>query len=154
MLQNAGVDFITVHGRLRHQRSSTPPDYEAIRSLRPHISVPLIANGDAYSLSDVNNIAALTEADGVMAARGILENPAMFAGYDLTTPECLLAFIDWAIRCPVPFPVVLHHASEMSARMPDMDKKAKKALQECQDLLDLLDFAESRWGLARQGMQQ
>lgn len=84
-----------------------------------------------------------------MAARGILENPAMFAGHDLTTPECLLGFIDWTMRCPIPFPVVLHHISEMSARMPDMDKKARKRLQECQDLLDILDFAEERWGPTR-----
>lgn len=149
MLQDAGVDMITVHGRPRHQRSSTPPDYAAIRALRPYISVPLIANGDAYTLADVNNIAALTEADGVMAARGILENPTMFAGYDATTPKCISSFLLWAVRCPVPFPVALHHVGEMSARMPDMDKKTRKQLQECQDLVDLVDFVEKRWGLAR-----
>lgn len=151
MLQTAGVDFITVHGRLRSQRSSTPPDYEAVRTLRQYVNVPLIANGDAYTLSDVKKIAGLTDADGVMAARGILENPAMFAGHDVTTPECMSDFVDWAMRCPVPFPLVLHHAGEMSARMPDMDKKVRKQLQDCQDLLDLLDFVEERWGLTRRG---
>lgn len=149
MLQEAGADFITIHGRLRHQRSSTPPDYEAIRTLRQYITVPLLANGDAYTLSDVNNIAKLTQADGVMAARGILENPAMFAGHDVTPLACVTDFMEWAMRCPVPFPVVLHHASEMSARMPDMDKKARKQLLACQDLLELADFVEERWGLAR-----
>ncbi|CZT15782.1 related to DUS4 Member of dihydrouridine synthase family [Ramularia collo-cygni] len=149
MLQEAGVDFITVHGRLKHQRSSTPPDYDAIRTLRQYIRVPLLANGDAYTLSDVNNIATLTGADGVMAARGILENPAMFAGDDVTSPECIVDFMKWAMRCPVPFAVVLHHVMEMSARMSDMDKKSRKRLQDSQDLLDLGDYVEARWGLAR-----
>jgi len=145
-VQKAGVTYITVHGRTRSQRSSTPPDYEAIRQLRQHISVPVIANGDAYTLSDVHKIAQLTEADGVMAARGILENPAMFAGHDVTPAECVHRLLGHAIRCPMPFPLVLHHISEMTARMPGMNKKEKRRLMECQGLLDLVDYVEGRWG--------
>lgn len=73
----------------------------------------------------------------------------MFAGCDTTTAQCVSNFVDWAMRCPVPFSVVLHHVSEMSARMPEMDKKARKQLQECQDLLDLLDFVDERWGFVQ-----
>ncbi|CAK3914563.1 related to DUS4 Member of dihydrouridine synthase family [Lecanosticta acicola] len=149
VLQEAGVDYITVHGRTRHQRSSTPPDYEAIRRLRPHIRVPMIANGDAYTLADVNRIAAATQADGVMAARGILENPAMFEGSDTTTGQCISNFMTWAVRCPIPFPLILHHISEMSGRMPGMTKKDRKILMDCKDVLDLLDFVEDRWSLER-----
>ncbi|KAI5356911.1 Putative aldolase-type TIM barrel, tRNA-dihydrouridine synthase, DUS-like, FMN-binding protein [Septoria linicola] len=148
IVQEAGVDFITIHGRTRSQRSSTAPDYDAVRMLRPWVKVPLVANGDAYSLADVKKIAALTEADGVMAARGILENPAMFAGEEVS-PECVSDFLHWAVRCPIPFPLVLHHISEMTARMPGMTKKEKRRLMECKDLLDLADFVEDKWGLAR-----
>ncbi|SMY20825.1 unnamed protein product [Zymoseptoria tritici ST99CH_1A5] len=149
VVQQAGVDFITVHGRTRSQRSSTPPDYAAILSLRPHVTVPLIANGDAYTLADVTKIASLTSADGVMAARGILENPAMFADHDVSPVECAKDFIEWAIRCPIPFPLVLHHVGEITARMPAMNKKEKKVLQECQDLMELVDFIDDRWGKSR-----
>ena len=38
-------------------------------------------------MKDVKSIAESTGSDGVMAARGMLENPAMFAGYDLTPAE-------------------------------------------------------------------
>ncbi|GIZ45821.1 hypothetical protein CKM354_000897200 [Cercospora kikuchii] len=146
-VQDAGVDFITVHGRTRSQRSSTKPDYEAVRELRSAVKVPMVANGDAYCLSDVKRIAESTEADGVMAARGILENPAMFAGYDEVPAKCVQDFLRWAVRCPMPFPLVLHHVSDMTGRMEGFTKKEKRRLMECRDLLDLIDFVEDKWGL-------
>ena len=39
-----------------------------------------MANGDVRSLSDAAEVRAATGVDGVMCARGMLENPAMFAG--------------------------------------------------------------------------
>lgn len=150
-VQEAGVDFVTVHGRTRRQRSSTKPDYEAIRKLKEEgvVKVPLIANGDAFSLADVRRIADLTGADGVMAARGILENPAMFAGYEEVPVRCVQDFMYWAIKCPISFPLVLHHVSEMTAKMEGMGKKERRRLGECRDLVDLIDFVEDKWGLPR-----
>ncbi|KAK4620056.1 tRNA-dihydrouridine(20a/20b) synthase [NAD(P)+] [Fulvia fulva] len=142
IVQEAGVDYITVHGRTRSQRSSTPPDYEAVRKLRPYINVPMFANGDAYTLCDVNKIAELTLADGVMAARGMLENPALFAGFEVTPVQCVHDFMAWAVKCPIPYPLVLHHIGEMTARMPGMTKKEKKRLMACKDLVDLIDYVE------------
>ena len=145
ILEEAGVDFITVHGRTRSQRSSTPPDYGAIRTLRAETGVPVVANGDTYLLSDVEEIAAATSADGVMAARGILENPALFAGHDVTPNESVLKFLESAVRFPIPYPLVLHHVSEMTGRRPGMTKKERKRLMECRDLVDLIDYAEDKW---------
>ena len=147
VLEQAGVDFVTVHGRTRTQRSSTPPDLGAIRNLKTHVDIPVLANGDAYTLSDVNQIAAATCADGVMAARGILENPALFTGSDTTPAECVHKFLECAVRYPIPYPLVLHHVSEMTGRMPGMTKREKKRLMECRDLVDLIDYAEDEWRL-------
>ena len=145
IVQDAGVDFVTVHGRLRSQRSSTPPDYAAIRTIKMNAGVPVLANGDIYKYSDVKKVAALTGVDGVMAARGILENPALFAGHDSVPSECLHKFLEKAARSPIPFPLVLHHVSEMTGRMAGMTKKTRKALMECRDLVDLVDFVEDKW---------
>lgn len=149
VVQNAGVDFITVHGRMRSQRSSTPPDLEAIRVLKEFAKVPVVANGDSYTAAGAAEIAKRTGVDGVMAARGILENPAMHAGFDVTPVECVQGFMELAVRHPIPFPLVLHHVGEMTARMPGMGKKERRSLMDCQDLLDLIDFVEGQWGLAR-----
>jgi len=147
LVEQAGVDFITVHGRMRSQRSSTRPNYEAIRTIREHVNVPVIANGDVYKLADVENIASLTGADGVMAARGILENPALFADHDVTPAHCVQRMLAFAVRCPIPFPLVVHHVSEMIAHMKGMTKRERKRLMECRDLVDLIDYIEEKWGL-------
>ena len=147
IVEEASVDFITVHGRTRSQRSSTPPDYGAIKTLKAHVDLPILANGDVYSLADVKKIATLTNADGVTAARGILENPALFTGHNVTPVECVKKFLEHAVRCPIPCPLVLHHVCEMSGRMPGTTKKERKRLMECRDLVDLIAFVGVRWGL-------
>lgn len=145
-VEAAGVDYITVHGRTRSQRSSTPPDYEAIRRIKELARVPIFANGDAYTAADVKEIASITQTDGVMAARGILENPALFVGYNLTPKECALKFMEYAVRCPIPFPLVLHHVSEMTGRMEGMGKRERKKLMDCRDLVELVDWVEDKFG--------
>ncbi|KAK3710861.1 tRNA dihydrouridine synthase [Vermiconidia calcicola] len=146
-LEAAGVDYITIHGRTRSQRSSTPPDFVAIKVLKESTNLPVLANGDVYTLSDVEKIAAMTGVDGVMAARGILENPALFAGHDATPGDCVQRFIGHAVRCPIPFPLVLHHFSEMTVRMPGMTKQERKRMMNCRDLVDLIDLVEDKWRL-------
>lgn len=54
------------------------------------MGVPVLANGSIYSLSDVKAVREATGVDGVMAARGLLENPAMYAGYESVRPTYLL----------------------------------------------------------------
>ncbi|EME77290.1 uncharacterized protein MYCFIDRAFT_83236 [Pseudocercospora fijiensis CIRAD86] len=149
VVQDAGVDYITVHGRTRSQRSSTPPDYAAIGVLRTFIRVPMVANGDAYSKEDVGRIARITGADGVMAARGLMENPTMFAGYPIPPERSVGDLLQWVVRCPIPFPLVLHHVHEMTAKMEGMTKKEKRRLMQCGDLMDLIDLVEEKWGLER-----
>ena len=147
VVQAAGVDYITVHGRTRSQRSSTPPDYGAVREVKAHARVPVVANGDCYSLADVRDIAARTGVDGVMAARGLLENPALFAGFGVTPVECVRVFVGFAVRCPIPFQLVLHHVCDMTGKMEGMGKREKRGLMECRDLIELVEWVDGKWGL-------
>ena len=78
-MERAGASFISVHGRTRAQRGH-PVNLEAIRTIKQSVGVPVVANGDIKSLRDMEETVASTGCDGVMAARGMLENPAMYAG--------------------------------------------------------------------------
>ena len=60
--------------------------------MKESVGIPVIANGDVCSMSDVERVHQVTGVDGVMAARGILENPAMYAGFDCTPVQCVQ---DW-----------------------------------------------------------
>jgi tRNA-dihydrouridine synthase 4 len=69
-----------------------------IRLVREEASVPLVANGDVRSLDDVERIHERTGVSGAMAARGLLENPAMFAGYAQTPDECINDYVYTALQ--------------------------------------------------------
>ncbi|XMA11023.1 hypothetical protein WAI453_003814 [Rhynchosporium graminicola] len=134
-VENAGVDFITVHGRMRSTRSSEPVNLDAIKLVKEHARVPIVANGDVFSRADVERIVSETGVDGVMSARGLLEEPGLFArSPTLTTSknhsaavgegsdddqsqdnrwEVLETFLNNVIRAPIPFKLVVHHISEM-----------------------------------------
>ena len=138
-VEEAGVDYVTVHGRTRSQRSSTPPDYEAIRQIKLHARVPVVANGDVYTLADVGSMVSLTQVDGVMTARGMLQHPALFADREVSPRECVWKFLEHVVKCPIPFPLVLHHVADMTTGVASL-RKQKSRLMQCRDLVDLIDF--------------
>ena len=58
-LESAGVSFLTVHGRTIKQKSTEaePVDLEAIRTIRESVQIPVVANGDVFSLEDAQRTA-------------------------------------------------------------------------------------------------
>jgi len=77
LLEKAGVKAISIHARTTKQLYSGIPNYESIRDMRKHMSVPLIVSGDIYSLEDAINAIKITGADAVMIARGGIGNPML-----------------------------------------------------------------------------
>ena len=52
-----------------------------IRLVKDSVHIPVIANGDVTSLEGAREVQEKTGVDGVMVARALLENPALFDGY-------------------------------------------------------------------------
>jgi tRNA-dihydrouridine synthase 4 len=145
-VQDAGVDFITIHGRTRNQRSSEPVDLEAIRMLVEHCDVPVVANGDVNSLKVAADIAACTKVDAVMSARALLTNPALFVAHDECPWEAVEMFMNKVVEAPLPFKLVLHHLGEMCANGEGsralLNKEQRKQLVACADMMELIDWLD------------
>lgn len=62
-----------------------------------------VANGDLFSLEDCYRISEKTKVRGVMCARGLLENPALFAGYSTTPIECIRDWLRISLEYSTPF---------------------------------------------------
>ncbi|TDK38714.1 tRNA dihydrouridine synthase DusB [Rhizobium deserti] len=73
--QDAGVQLVTIHGRTRMQFYEGRADWNAIRSVRDAISIPLIANGDVNTPQDAADILDRSGADAVMLGRGAQGRP-------------------------------------------------------------------------------
>jgi tRNA-dihydrouridine synthase B len=71
----AGVQMITVHGRTRCQFYQGTADWAAIRAVKTAVSTPVIANGDLASVEQLEEMLALSGADGVMIGRGSYGRP-------------------------------------------------------------------------------
>ncbi|KAI9693579.1 MAG: hypothetical protein M1820_009145 [Bogoriella megaspora] len=137
-IEAAGADFLTVHARTHHQRSNTPPLHEATKLVKETVNVPVVANGDVFGLADARRFAQASGADGVMAARGLMENPALFAGYLHTPIEAVEKFMQYAVRSPLPHKLLLHHLSEMTGNL--LSKKQRVQMLENRDTLALIDW--------------
>ena len=78
LMQEAGADAVTLHGRTREQYYSGTADWEIIKELKEKLSIPVIANGDITSFEAAERILDITKADALMIGRGAHGNPFIF----------------------------------------------------------------------------
>jgi tRNA-dihydrouridine synthase B len=96
-MQDAGAQMLTLHGRTRAQGYNGPARWEWIAKVKQTLSIPVIANGDIFSVEAAVRCLEETGADGVMCSRGTLGYPFLVGEVDhfLKTGELL----------PVPSPI-------------------------------------------------
>ncbi|KAJ2000820.1 tRNA dihydrouridine synthase [Coemansia thaxteri] len=137
--QMMGVDWISIHGRTRHQKSTEPIDYDVIRLVKESVSVPVLANGSIFSLADAEAMYENTGVDGVMSARGLLQNPALFSGANITPMECVEKYVNYALAYGTPTPIMHHHIMYMmESTMGSVERKTFNCLSSTPAILDYL----------------
>jgi tRNA-dihydrouridine synthase B len=75
IIEEAGADAVTVHGRHRNQFYSGKADRDIVKEVKENLNIPVVANGDVFNKEDAESILTETKSDGVMLARGVLGNP-------------------------------------------------------------------------------
>ena len=78
MLEQCGVQGLTIHCRTRSQGHKGDPDFSWIPEVKQHVSMPIIVNGGIMTPEDVVRVFTDTGCDGVMIARGAIDNPWLF----------------------------------------------------------------------------
>lgn len=77
-VQDAGVDFLTVHPRRRVDFYQGVADWRIIGRLVRELSIPVIGNGDVWYASDALRMQEETGCAAVMIGRPALRNPWIF----------------------------------------------------------------------------
>lgn len=96
-MEDAGAQMITVHGRTRAQGYNGPAKWEWIRKVKEILSIPVIGNGDIFSVDAAVRCLEETGADGVMCSRGTLGYPFLVGEVD--------HFLKTGCELPPPTPV-------------------------------------------------
>ena len=81
-MEDAGARAITIHGRTRAQGYEGKARWDWIRRVKEVLSIPVVANGDIFSVEAAVRCLQETGADGVMCSRGTLGYPFLVGEID------------------------------------------------------------------------
>ena len=81
-MEDKGAQMLTLHGRTRAQGYNGTARWEWIAKVKQALSIPVIANGDIFSVEAAIKCLEITQADGVMCSRGTLGYPFLVGEID------------------------------------------------------------------------
>ena len=87
---------------------------------------------------------------GLMSARAILANPALFARYEACQWDVVETFMNNVARAPLPYKLTLHHLSEMCSpglgrnKSALLNKQERRAMLACGNMCELIDFLDDK----------
>lgn len=81
-MQDAGAQMLTLHGRTRSQGYNGAARWDWIARVKSALMIPVIANGDIFSVEAAVSCLEQTQADGVMCSRGTLGYPFLVGEID------------------------------------------------------------------------
>ena len=78
IFEDSGVDFLIVHPRTVQQKFKGLADHNVTAEVVRKTSLPVIANGDIWTVADGNRVVSQTNGAGLMLGRGAIADPLLF----------------------------------------------------------------------------
>jgi tRNA-dihydrouridine synthase B len=79
-IENAGANFLIVHGRTVKQGYSGKCNWEAIRVIKEKVGIPVAGNGDIQTVEHGKILVERGYCDSFMIGRAAMANPMVFSG--------------------------------------------------------------------------
>ncbi|MCC0628320.1 MULTISPECIES: tRNA dihydrouridine synthase DusB [unclassified Clostridioides] len=73
-----GISALAIHGRTREQFYTGKADWDIIAEIKKNLNIPVIGNGDVFTIEDSINMLDKTGCDAIMIGRGAQGNPWIF----------------------------------------------------------------------------
>nr|UWI50060.1 tRNA dihydrouridine synthase DusB [Clostridioides difficile] len=78
MAEACGISALAIHGRTREQYYTGKADWDIIADIKKNLNIPVIGNGDVFTIEDSINMLDKTGCDAIMIGRGAQGNPWIF----------------------------------------------------------------------------
>ncbi|WP_462258917.1 tRNA dihydrouridine synthase DusB [Vagococcus teuberi] len=75
--EKAGASAVAMHGRTRVQMYEGKANWDVLREVKKHLTIPFMGNGDVRTPEDAKRMLDYVGCDGVMIGRAALGNPWM-----------------------------------------------------------------------------
>ncbi len=76
-IESAGASSLVVHARTKLEGYRAPAHWQWIRKIKDSIAIPVIANGEVWSVYDYHKCREVSGCDDVMIGRGLLADPSL-----------------------------------------------------------------------------
>lgn len=151
-MEQAGADAVAVHGRTREQMYEGKADWDIIKQVKEAVKIPVIGNGDVFSVEAARKIVEHTKCEGIMVARGAQGNPWLFnqiehalKGEEVIYPTDA-EVIDMCIRH---MKLAIHYYGEARA-IREMRKHISwyiKGMKNCTDIKNIVNTEKTAEGV-------
>ena len=74
-MEDVGISAITVHGRTRSEFYSGECHIDVIKDVKQSVKIPIIANGNIFSIYDAKKMLDYTKCDAIAIGRAVRGNP-------------------------------------------------------------------------------
>ncbi len=130
-IQDGGATELTVHARTKVEGYKPPAHWHWIAKLKEKAHIPLIANGDVWSIEDYHNCREVSNCKDVMIGRGLIADPylAYRIRHDIherPTPADLAAVILhylWQIQSHCPEKYLISRGKQWLTMMKKQDPR-------------------------------
>lgn len=76
-IEGGGADELVVHARTREQAYRPPAYWERIADIRAAVKIPLVANGEIWTVMDARRCREASGCDMLMLGRGVVTDPGL-----------------------------------------------------------------------------
>ena len=100
-IEQGGASELVVHARTKAHGYRPPAYWERIADLRAQVRLPLIANGEIWSVADALRCQAVSGCDSLMLGRGMVADPGLAHAVRRALGQPLAPAVAWADLLPL-----------------------------------------------------
>ena len=100
-ISEGGADEMVVHARTKAQAYRPPAYWERIADIRAAVRIPVVANGEIWTLDDARRCRQVSGCDMLMIGRGAVVNPGLGLAIKADMNHMVCSPVTWAQLLPL-----------------------------------------------------